>query len=252
MMRPFHGSVKVSRVVGGLKWAWAIGWTIVWATLGILTWPLSPSGRLYLVYARTWSRMAMWGCGIEIVRIGGEKIDWSKPHVLMSSHESIFDIMALFIAIPCDIRMLSKIELRRIPILGWSMWMAGFVFIDRKSPSAAKRSIDRAAQIVKDGRSVVIFPEGTRGDGTSLLPFKMGGFQLAIQSGVPVVPIAVRGSAATLPKHTWFPRGGRIEVCVGEPIETADLGPKDKKALADRTWEAIRALKDAPQARLAA
>jgi 1-acyl-sn-glycerol-3-phosphate acyltransferase len=166
----------------------------------------------------------------------------------MSSHESIFDIMALFIAIPCDVRMLSKIELRRIPILGWSMWMAGFVFIDRKSPAAAKRSIDRAAEIVKAGRSVVIFPEGTRGDGRSLLPFKKGGFLLAIQAGVPVVPIAIQGSAATLPKHTWFPRGGRIEVRIGEPLLTAGLVPADKKMLADRTRDVIRELKDGPAA----
>lgn len=235
-----------------MKWAWAIGWTIVWATLGILTWPLSPSGSLYLRYARIWSRMAMWGCGIEIVRVGDPKIDWSKPYVFMSSHESIFDIMALFIAVPCDIRMLSKVELRRIPILGWSMWMAGFVFIDRKSPAAAKRSIERAAASVKAGRSIVIFPEGTRGDGTTLLPFKKGGFVLAMQSGVPIVPVAIRGSAATLPKHTWFPRGGRIEVCIGDPIATAGLGAEDKNALAERTRTTMQALKDAGATRLAA
>lgn len=252
MMRRNPGSEKPLRVVGAMKWAWAIGWTIVWATLGILTWPLSPSGRLYLRYARIWSRMAMWGCGIEIVRVGSPQIDWSRPHVFMSSHESIFDIMALFIAIPCDVRMLSKVELRRIPILGWSMWMAGFVFIDRKSPAAAKRSIEAAARIVKGGKSIVIFPEGTRGDGTNLLPFKKGGFLLAIQSGVPVVPIAIRGSAATLPKHTWFPRGGRIEVVIGEPIPTEGLHLDDKNPLAERTREAMAALKSSPATRLAA
>jgi len=199
--------------------------------------------------------MAMWGCGIEIVPIltpGAARIDWSRPHVFMSSHESIFDIMALFIAIPCDVRMLSKIELRRIPILGWSMWMSGFVFIDRKSPAAAKRSLEKAARIVKGGRSIVIFPEGTRGDGTTLLPFKKGGFVLAIQSGVPVVPVAIHGSAATLPKHTWFPRGGRIEVVIGEPIPTEDLGVEDKNALAERTHQAMAALKGTRVAQLAA
>lgn len=252
MMRRIAGSEKVRGFFGALKWAWAIGWTGIWATIGILTWPLSPSGRLYLWCARTWSRIALWGCGIRVQGSGTAALDPARPYVFMSSHESIFDIMALFIAIPRDVRMLSKVELRRIPILGWSMWMAGFVFIDRKSPAAARRSIDRAAQLVRDGRSIVIFPEGTRGDGVSLLPFKKGGFLLAIQSGVPVVPIAVRGSAATLPKHTWFPRSGRIEVRIGGPIETADLGVADKEALAERTRLAIVALKEAGEEQLAA
>jgi 1-acyl-sn-glycerol-3-phosphate acyltransferase len=252
MMRPFPGSEKAVRRVGGvLKWAWAIGWTGVWATIGLLSWPLSPSGRLYLWCARTWSRIALWGCRIEVVRIGMPDIDAGKPYVFMSSHESIFDIMALFIAIPCDVRMLSKVELRRIPILGWSMWMAGFVFIDRKSPASAKRSIDRAAELVRGGKSIVIFPEGTRGDGRDLLPFKKGGFVLAIQSGVPVVPVAIQGSAATLPKHTWFPRKGRIEVRFGAPIETSGMAADQRAALAERTRGVIQALKDGAPVSLA-
>jgi 1-acyl-sn-glycerol-3-phosphate acyltransferase len=235
-----------------LKWAWAIGWTIVWASLGILTWPLSPSGKLYLVYARIWSRMAMWGCGIRIVGRGGAKLDAKQPYVFMSSHESIFDIMALFIAVPRDIRMLSKIELRSIPILGWSMWMSGFVFIDRKSPAAARKSLERAADSVRSGKSIVIFPEGTRGDGTNIQPFKKGGFVLAIQAGVPIVPVAIHGSAATLPKHTWFPRGGQIDVVIGDPIPTEGLTPEDRASLSERTREAIVALKGEVAPRLAA
>ncbi|MBI2896685.1 MAG: 1-acyl-sn-glycerol-3-phosphate acyltransferase [Deltaproteobacteria bacterium] len=237
----------MERAIGTCKWAWCIGLTIFWASLGILTWPLSPSGRLYLVYARIWSRMILWGCGIRLVADRGGPIDWNKPHVFMSSHESIFDIMALFAAIPCDVRMLAKAELKRMPILGWSMWMAGFVFIERRSTASARRSLEDGAAAVRNGKSIVVFPEGTRSTDGQLLEFKKGGFLLAIRAGVPVVPIAIRGSREILPKHTLLPHAGTIEVRFGEPIPTADLGLDHKVELAARTREVIRGMKGPPQ-----
>jgi len=242
----------VARVLGAMKWAWAIGWTFVWAVVGIVTWPLSPRGKLYLRCARTWSRIVLWGCGIRVEPLDRPRLDPDRPYCFISSHESIFDIMALFIAIPVDVRMLSKIELRKIPLLGWSMWMAGFIFIDRSSATRAKRSVDRAADAVRGGRSIVVFPEGTRGDGTDLLPFKSGGFVIAIRAGVPIVPIAISGSAATLPKHTIFPQSGTIRVRFGEPIETARVPIGDKQALTSRVEDRVRELKTGERRRLAA
>jgi 1-acyl-sn-glycerol-3-phosphate acyltransferase len=196
--------------------------------------------------------MLLWGCGIRLVVERRPAIDWTKPHVFMSSHESLFDIIALFASIPGDVRMLSKAELKRIPIFGWSMWMAGFIFIDRKNAGSARRSIEAGAAAVRAGKSIVVFPEGTRSSDGELLEFKKGGFVLAIRAGVPIVPIAVCGSRETLPKHSLLPRAGLIRVRFGDPIATEGYGLDRKAALSDLTRDAIGELKTGRRRQLAA
>jgi 1-acyl-sn-glycerol-3-phosphate acyltransferase len=219
-------------------YAWLVGvaFTVFWATLGILTWPLSPRGDLYLLYARIWSGWILGSLGIPLEVTGRERLEPGRTYVLMSNHQSVFDIFALFRACDRPFRMVAKRVLFWIPILGWSMWMCGFIPIDRSNRESAIRSLDKAARRIRGGISVLVFPEGTRSRDGTLHPFKKGGFMLALKAGVPVVPVVVLGTDAIMEKGSL--RVGRADVAVriGRPIET---GGRDA-ASRDRLMEEVR------------
>ena len=222
-------------------YAWIVGvaYTVFWASLGILTWPLSPRGDLYLLYARTWSGWILRSLGIPLAVTGRERLEPGQTYVLMSNHQSVFDIFALFRAFDRPFRMVAKRVLFWIPILGWSMWMCGFIPIDRSNRESAIRSLDRAARRIRSGISVLVFPEGTRSRDGTLHPFKKGGFMLALEAGVPVVPVVVLGTDAIMEKGSL--RVGRADVTVriGTPIETAGRGARGRDLLMDEVRRAM-------------
>lgn len=209
-------------------YAWSIGvaFTVFWSALGILTWPFSPRGDLYLRFARIWSGWILASLEIPLTVEGRERIDPRATYLFMSNHESTaFDIFALFRAIDHPFRMIAKRVLFFIPIFGWSLWMCGFIPIDRSNRGSAIRSLRKAAQRMRGGLSILVFPEGTRGPGGGrLLPFKKGGFHLALEAGVPVVPVVVMGTDRIMPKGSRRVGRGSIRVRIGEPIETAGRG----------------------------
>jgi 1-acyl-sn-glycerol-3-phosphate acyltransferase len=152
-------------------------------------------------------------------------LDPSAAYVFMSNHRSQFDILALITALAdFQLRWVAKVELTRVPVFGWALRHTGHVIIDRSNHAQAIASLRAARAQMEEGVSVIIFPEGTRGTlGGPLLPFKKGGFMLALETGFPVVPIAVRGSAELLPRGSWQPASGEIEVVVGAPIPVAGV-----------------------------
>lgn len=224
-------------------WAWAIGvlLTVFWSTLGILTWPLSPRGDLYLRYARIWSRWVLALLGIEVAVEGRERVDPETTYLFMSNHASTFDIFALFVATEHPLRMVAKRILFFIPIFGWSLWMCGFIPIDRSNRERAIRSLEKAARRIREGLSVLVFPEGTRSRTGRLRSFKKGGFMLALKAGVPVVPVVVLGTEAIMPKGSLEVRRGTITVRFGEPIPTApsQVGRSDRDRLMERVRDAM-------------
>jgi len=152
-------------------------------------------------------------------------LDPSAAYVFMSNHRSQFDILAVITALSdFQLRWVAKVELTRVPVFGWALKHAGHVIIDRSNHVQAIASLRAARAKMEGGVSVMIFPEGTRGplEGP-LLPLKKGGFMLALETGFPIVPIAVRGSAELLPRGSWQPASGEIEVIVGAPIPVAGL-----------------------------
>ncbi len=173
--------------------------------------------------------------------------DPRRPYVVVSNHESFVDIL-LISHLPWEMKWLSKIEILRIPVLGWDMVLAGDVPVDRGTRKSAVKAMRRCAEILKLRVSIVIFPEGTRSTTTEMLPFKDGAFRLAIDAGVPILPLAVRGTATALPKHGW--RFGRsdAEVRVLDPVETTGLTVADVDALKmkvrDRIDQARRAMSE--------
>jgi 1-acyl-sn-glycerol-3-phosphate acyltransferase len=214
-------------------YAWLVGvvYTVFWASLGILTWPLSPSGDLYLEYARIWSGWILKSLGIPLAVVGRERMDPEQTYVLMSNHQSVFDIFALFRGVDQPLRMVAKRGLFWIPILGWSMWMCGFIPIDRSNRESAIRSLDRAARRIRAGVSVLVFPEGTRSRDGNLHPFKKGGFMLALKAGVPVVPVVVLGTDAIMEKGSLRVGRAEVEVRIGRPIAVEGRGAESRDRL---------------------
>jgi 1-acyl-sn-glycerol-3-phosphate acyltransferase len=175
--------------------------------------------------SQVWAYVNLSLTGVHVRAEHRAPLDPSRPYVFMSNHASHFDVLAVVAALPAfHLRWVAKRELLDIPVFGWALRRAGHIIIDRSNPEQAVASLRAARAQMETGVSVMIFPEGTReGHDQELLPLKKGGFMLAIETGVPIVPIAVRGSRAILPRDDWRIHGGEMEVIVGEAIEVASL-----------------------------
>ena len=177
-------------------------------------------------------------------RAGAMPADPRRPYVVVSNHESFVDIL-LISHLPLEMKWFSKAELFRIPVMGWMMQLAGDIPIKRGFGPSAVEAIAKCREALANRVSVMIFPEGTRSPTTDLLPFKDGAFRLAIDAGVPILPLAVHGTSTALRKHDWrFGRSTAV-VQVLEPIETAGLTPDDVPALKERARSTIVAARAA-------
>ena len=164
--------------------------------------------------------------------------DPRRPYVVVSNHESFVDIL-LISHLPWEMKWLSKAEMFRIPVVGWLMWLAGDVPVKRGFGPSAIEAMARCREVLADRVSVMIFPEGTRSTTADLLPFKDGAFRLAVDAGVPILPLVVHGTSTALPKHDWRFGSSTAEVRVLEPIETAGLTPADVPALKEGVRQLI-------------
>jgi 1-acyl-sn-glycerol-3-phosphate acyltransferase len=164
--------------------------------------------------------------------------DPRRPFVVVSNHESFADIL-LISHLPWEMKWLSKAELFRIPVLGWMMWLAGDIPVKRGFGPSALEAIERCRRALANRVSVMIFPEGTRSTTPELLPFKDGAFRLAIDAGVPILPLALHGTSTALRKHDWRFGRSHAVVRVLEPIETTGLTPADVPALKARVRQLI-------------
>ncbi|WP_051184967.1 lysophospholipid acyltransferase family protein [Desulfatiglans anilini] len=189
--------------------------------------------------ARPWGKSILWGCGVKVRVVGAEGVDGSKPRIYMSNHQSFFDIFALLAYLPVNFKFIMKQELMRIPLFGFAVRRAGYIGIVRDDPRKAVESMNKAAQRIRDGASVLIFPEGTRSIDGSLQGFKRGGFNLAVKSGCDIVPIGISGSHAIVPKGSLRVNRGTIEMRIGAPISLADYGKRDIQKLEMDVWLAI-------------
>lgn len=163
-----------------------------------------------------------------------------RPAVFIGNHTSLFDPPLMISTLPCRPVFVAKRELAGVPFLGWVIWLADFIFIDRRDREAALASLEEAAIRIHAGQAIVAFPEGTRSPDGGLLPFKKGAFALAFEAGVPVVPFAIRGGPDILPKGAWRVRGGLYRITVGAPLESSDFG--DSEALRKAAESAVLGL----------
>jgi 1-acyl-sn-glycerol-3-phosphate acyltransferase len=164
----------------------------------------------------------------------------SGPAIYVSNHASALDIWILFCAIPRNLRFIAKQELFRIPVFGWYLSLARFVPVDRRNHVKAVAALARAAEIIRGGISLVAFPEGTRSDDARVHPFKKGPFVVAMEAGVPVVPVAIVGASAITPKRRIEVHPGRVRVAIGAAVDPREFA--DKIALLEEVRRRIIAL----------
>jgi 1-acyl-sn-glycerol-3-phosphate acyltransferase len=216
-------------------------YTILWGVVGCVVALLDRSGEGVLWVGRQWIGWIFRSCGIRVEAEGLENFDPARPVVFMSNHQSVIDVGALVRTLPSSWRFVAKRELVWIPFFGWAMWLGGHVIIDRGRRERAVASLRRAAERVRGGISVIVFPEGTRSDTGELGEFKSGGFYLALEAQVPILPVTVSGSRHVAGKGSLRVQPGRVLVRYGKPIPTRGLTVDDREALKQQVREAIRA-----------
>lgn len=187
--------------------------------------------------------LALGLAGIRYRVRGREHIPKNRAVVFCSNHESNVDPPVMFQALHKRLHVLFKAELTKLPILGAVMVAGGFVPVERDRREASMASIDRAAASLRAGNSFLIFPEGTRSRTSELLPFKKGGFIMAIKAQAPIVPVAVHGGRDAMRKGSWFVRPVTVNVRIGEPVETAGYSLDDRDRLIEVVRERIEALR---------
>ncbi len=209
--------------------------TIVMGTLSLLASLIDRTGRLQHLCSRVWAQLLLGSVGARVTVRGAEKIDRAKTYLFVANHQSYIDIPTLFAKLPVNFRILAKQSLFSLPFLGWHLRRSGHIPIDRSSSKSGLKSLYEAAERVKAGASVVVFPEGTRSVDGAIHPFKGGSFLLATRAGVPIVPITINGTRAILVKNSWHLHPGKVEMIVHDPIDISGYSPKNVESLAQRT-----------------
>jgi len=202
--------------------------------------PFDKKGDFFRWCPWMWSRCILWTFGIKVNVKGFENIDLNQPYIFVSNHASMADIPTVLVALNGRVNIIFKKELTWVPIWGWALRYGPFIMIDRSNPRNAMVSIERAAQTIRSGQSVILFPEGTRTNDGKLQSFKRGAFTLAAKSGVPVVPMIINNTFAIMPKGSLIVKSADIAVVLEKPIPVDGLEDKaDEIKLMDQVHKAI-------------
>jgi 1-acyl-sn-glycerol-3-phosphate acyltransferase len=220
--------------------AWTILATMFFGINSILASFMDNTGNIAHKVARIWAASILRVSGIRVRLKGLKSIDPSKSYIYMANHQSNFDIPVLLAHLPVQFRWLAKAELFKIPLFGLAMKRVGYISIDRSDFRSAVKSLKKAAETIRKGTSVVIFPEGTRSLDGKIHDFKKGGFIMAIDSKVPIVPVVIHGTRAIMPKATlriWTNNNVLIEI--KKPIPTSEFTRKSKDILMENVRKSI-------------
>lgn len=213
---------------------WTVLLTIFFGILAIVVSFFSRKGNMSHKVARVWAKAILSAGRIKVSVKGLSNIDSSGPYIYMCNHQSNFDIPVLLAYLSVQFRWLAKAELFKIPIFGQGMRGAGYISIDRSNRKSAMESLNKAARIIKNGVSVMIFPEGTRSDDGNIRSFKKGGFILAVDAGVPVVPVIIHGTWPIMPKNQLLIKPGEVLLEIQKPVETKAYTRKSKDDLLEK------------------
>lgn len=212
--------------MAALRFVGIVAWSGVCSLLGVLVaflsseWPLDVARKL-------WAPLVLRIAGIRVERRGRSDFEIQPPCVFVVNHQSMLDIPVVLSQVPVNLRFVSKHVLAWVPLLNLYMWRTRMIFVNRSDPARAYASLDRGAERIRDGVSVVVFAEGTRSRDGHLRPLKRGAFRLARTAGVPVVPLAVDGTRDVLRPGSVRIRPGTVRFAVGDPIPSAALPPGD-------------------------
>jgi 1-acyl-sn-glycerol-3-phosphate acyltransferase len=225
-------------------------YTIVLGAASIISSLFDRRGYFAHACARTWSALILKTTGVRVTVEGLDRISQRATYVFVSNHQSIYDTPVIFTSLPHQLRIIAKESLARFPVLGWHLKRGGHLFVDRQRPDRAG-ILKRWRMLVSEGLSLIIYAEGTRSADGRVARFKAGSFMLAIQSGLPIVPLAVIGTRRVMPKGRLRTEPADVRLVIHEPIQPPVIdGPtiQDAKALADRVHHIVAAAVDGGQA----
>jgi 1-acyl-sn-glycerol-3-phosphate acyltransferase len=224
----------------------AIGvYTVVLGSVSILSSLLDPSGDIGHRCARAWAWLVLKTTGVRVTTRGVERLDSGRSYVFAANHQSIYDIPIIFMALPLQLRIVAKDSLGSFPFLGWHLRRTGHLLVDRKNPGAG--IVKKMARLVGGARSLIVFPEGTRSVDGTVAPFKGGMFLVAIDAGLPVVPVSISGSRHVMLKGRLMTCPGDVTITIHDPIPTAGVGRAAARSLSDRVADVVRSAVDEPQ-----
>ncbi|MBI3049898.1 MAG: 1-acyl-sn-glycerol-3-phosphate acyltransferase [Acidobacteria bacterium] len=212
-------------------------YTIVLGTLSIGSSLFEKRGYFAHWCARMWSRLILRTTGVDVDVDGLERLVPGRTYVFVSNHQSIYDIPILFWSLPFQLRIIAKESLGRFPFLGWHLRRTGHMLVNRARPDRA--IFAWASALTSKGLSLIVFPEGTRSPDGRVGVFKGGSFHLALEAGLPIVPLSVVGSRHVMLKGRLATYPGRVRLVVHEPIDTSALVGSDPKAFGERVRQII-------------
>lgn len=225
-----------------VKLAIVIAITMVLSMVTILCGLFDAQGKRVYRINQFWSRLIVKFSGITLTVDGLHHLDPRRQYIFIVNHQSNFDIPVLIQALPqFQLRWIAKKELLWIPFFGWALWAAKHITVNRADSLDALKSLKLAKQRIAAGISVVVFPEGTRSPDGKLLPFKRGGFLLAVKTKTPIVPVTINGTGKLLARGEWRVRPGAIDVTIGVPIAAEDFRPGGLRGLSTQVQELIAA-----------
>ncbi|MCK5508435.1 MAG: 1-acyl-sn-glycerol-3-phosphate acyltransferase [Desulfobacterales bacterium] len=213
--------------------------TIFLSSLTIITSLITKNSDLPYNITKTWAKFVLAVSRIKVTVQGSYNIRPDRSYIYMSNHQSNFDIPVALAYFPFKFRWVAKAELFKIPIFGNAMHRVGHINIDRSNRRAAFKSLKKAAKNIREGVSVLIYPEGTRSKDGNIGPFKNGGFVLAVESGAPIVPVIIHGTWPIMSKDKILVKPGNVIIEIKEPIETKNYNRKTRNDLLKKTRNII-------------
>jgi len=202
-------------------------YSLIVAVLSILIYPVDYKNKVTNPLMKIWTNVVLFIYGIKVNVYGSENIDPAAGKIYISNHASYLDIFVQLAKLPDDVRMIYKKEINRVPVLGWAMFCAGFVALNRDKIREAMNSLDKAAKRVREGLSVVIYPEGTRTKDGTVGEFKRGMFFLADKAKADIIPVSLTGTFELMPLGSMKVKPGMVNMVIGKPIQYK----KDKELL---------------------
>lgn len=226
-----------------LKIIWLSLWLIIATILLFLPMTIasfsSSTGNLPFTISKAWAWTVLFVTGVRPKIRGKENIIKTQSYIIISNHQSHFDILALVTKLGLQFRWIIKKELRSIPLFGYALYVSRNVFIDRSDHKKAVESIHEGVKRLPAGVSLMFFAEGTRSPDGEIHSFKKGGFVTAIETGLPILPITVNGSRKILPKRSIVFTPGSIELVVDKPIDPSRFKPEEIDSLMQHTRNTI-------------
>ncbi len=233
MLPPFHWWRTVFYLIPAITL-----YTIVLGTLSLGSSLFEKRGYFAHWCARTWSRLILTTTGVTVDVQGLDRLVPGRTYVFVANHQSIYDIPILFWSLPYQLRIIAKESLGRFPFLGWHLRRTGHMLVDRKRPDRAA-IFSWASRLTSQGLSLIVFPEGTRSRDGRVARFKGGSFYLALEAGLPIVPLSVIGSRRVMLKGRLATYPGHVRLIVHDPIDTGGLAGSDPRAFAGRVRHII-------------